>query len=75
MRIVCAAALAASPYRPLTTTRTAPRTIAIPIGGDRYTLAAGNLDSRQVQLNGTELALATNDELPTFRPPRCYPAT
>ena len=46
--------------------RTAPSTIAIPTGGDRYTLAAGNLDSRQVQLNGTELALATNDELPTF---------
>ena len=46
--------------------RTAPSTIAIPTGGDRYTLAAGNLDSRQVQLNGKELALATNDELPTF---------
>ena len=46
--------------------RTAPSTIAIPTGGDRYTLAAGNLDSRRVQLNGTELALAANDELPTL---------
>ena len=46
--------------------RTAPSTIAIPTGGDRYTLAAGNLESMRVQLNGTELALTTNDELPTF---------
>jgi len=46
--------------------RTAPGTIAIPAGGDRYTLAAGNLDSRRVQLNGTELGLSANDELPTF---------
>ena len=46
--------------------RTAPSTIAIPTGGDRYTLAAGNLDSRRVQLNRTELALTTNDDLPTF---------
>jgi Glycosyl hydrolase family 79, N-terminal domain len=46
--------------------RTAPNTIAIPAGGDRYTLAAGNLDNRRVQLNGTELALTTNDELPTL---------
>lgn len=44
--------------------RTSPRTIAIPTGGDRYTLAAGNLDSRRVQLNGTELELSTSDELP-----------
>jgi hypothetical protein len=44
--------------------RTAPSTFAIPTAGERYTLAAGNLDSRKVQLNGTELALTANDELP-----------
>ena len=44
--------------------RVIPGTIAIPTGGDRYTLAAGNLDSRRVQLNGSELALTANDELP-----------
>jgi hypothetical protein len=32
--------------------------------GDRYSLTAPSLDANRAQLNGRDLALGTNDELP-----------
>jgi hypothetical protein len=48
---------------------TAARIVTAPTAGERYTLSsatAGNLQAKRVQLNGTELTLAANDDLPTL---------
>lgn len=44
--------------------RTQPTSVAVPVEAERYTLAAQQLDTRNVQLNGQELRLGSNDELP-----------
>jgi hypothetical protein len=43
-----------------------PRTLAIPLAGERYTLSSpsSDLQDKRVQLNGTTLALGGNNELP-----------
>ena len=45
------------------------RTLTLP-AAERYVLSApgGNLQERRLSLNGAELALGTNDELPKFTP-------
>jgi hypothetical protein len=48
----------------LNTDRTASQTLSLPAKAERYTLSSADLLSRQVQLNGTELKLAGNDDLP-----------
>jgi hypothetical protein len=51
----------------INTDRSAPRTLHIPVGGERYILSApGDLQNKRVQLNGTELKLGANDELPNL---------
>jgi heparanase len=58
----------------INTDRSAPRTLHIPVGGERYTLSApGDLQSKRVQLNGTELKLGTDDELPNLAGARTDP--
>lgn len=47
--------------------RTQATTITLPSEADRYTLSAQQLEARNVQLNGQELRLGSNDELPTFQ--------
>jgi heparanase 1 len=44
--------------------RTQLTSITLPTEVERYTLAAPNLEARQVQLNGRQLALGANDEIP-----------
>ena len=44
--------------------RSAPRTLRVPVAGERYTLSSNTLQSKSVQLNGAELKFNTNDELP-----------
>jgi heparanase 1 len=44
--------------------KTAPQTVALSTAAERYTLGSPNLESRQVQLNGKALAVATNGDLP-----------
>jgi hypothetical protein len=44
--------------------RDAARTLRIPTAARRYTLSASSLRSARVQLNGAELKLGANDELP-----------
>ena len=53
----------------INTDRTTARTLTLP-AAERYTLSASgeNLQERRVHLNGVELALGTNDELPRFKP-------
>lgn len=46
--------------------KAAPRTLAIRGAGERYTLSAGDLQSKTVQLNGTELALGAGGEFPNL---------
>jgi hypothetical protein len=49
----------------INTDKSALRTLHIPVGAERYTLtAASDLQSKRVQLNGTELKLGTDDDLP-----------
>jgi heparanase len=48
--------------------RTRPTSIALPNGGDRYTLSAPNLEATQVQLNGEVLKLSAGDKFPTLKP-------
>lgn len=48
----------------INTDKTASRTIHVPIAGERYTLSSSHLQSRSVQLNGKELKLDGNDDLP-----------
>ncbi|MGH7994575.1 MAG: hypothetical protein ACREDQ_13725, partial [Limisphaerales bacterium] len=50
----------------INTDRTATGTITLPIASERFTLSAmsSNLQDKHVQLNGQELKLGANDELP-----------
>jgi heparanase 1 len=53
----------------INTDKTASRTLPVPTAGERYTLsssAVGNLQEKRVRLNGTELRLGANDDLPTL---------
>jgi heparanase 1 len=46
--------------------KTAAQTIALPLTSERYTLSASDLQSRTVNLNGKEVALVANDDLPSL---------
>jgi heparanase len=46
--------------------RTAARSLTLPVASARYTLDAARLDDRTVRLNGQSLALGANDALPTL---------
>ena len=46
--------------------KAAPRTLTLPVPAERYTLTSNDLQSKTVQLNGKELALGGNDELPSL---------
>jgi len=50
----------------INTDRSAARTFTIPTTGQGYTLSVNPLRSHSVQLNGIELKLAANDELPNL---------
>ncbi len=47
----------------INTDRAAPLTLSLPARSERYTLS-GSLEGKRVELNGQELALGPNDELP-----------
>jgi hypothetical protein len=47
--------------------RTQPTSISLPAGADRYTLSAAQLESPSVRLNGQELRLGSNDQLPDLQ--------
>jgi len=51
----------------INTSRTRSRSINLPMAGDRYSLAAEELQSPSVKLNGQTLQLGRNDELPALR--------
>lgn len=53
----------------INTSRTEPASISLPTQAERYTLAAAGRELRdtRVRLNGEELALSANDELPDLR--------
>ena len=53
----------------INTDKSTARTLTLP-AAERYTLSApgGNTPARRVHLNGVELALGPNDELPEFKP-------
>ncbi|MGZ6236676.1 MAG: hypothetical protein ACXWMJ_05100, partial [Syntrophales bacterium] len=44
--------------------KAAARTLSIPTASESYTLASRDLQSRSVQLNGADLKLGDNDDLP-----------
>jgi len=44
--------------------RDASRSLELPMEANRYTLTAQNLEEKRVQLNGSELRLSANDDLP-----------
>ncbi len=48
----------------INTDEAASQTLTLPTKAERYTLSATNPLSRQVQLNGTDLTLGSNDDLP-----------
>jgi len=48
----------------INTGRTASQSLELPTESDRYTLTARNLEDTRVDLNGNELRLSANDELP-----------
>jgi heparanase 1 len=48
----------------INTGRTASQSLELPTESDRYTLTARNLEDTRVDLNGNELRLGANDELP-----------
>ena len=48
-------------------TRNQPQQLELPIGAERYTLSARRLRESRVDLNGNQLALKANDELPDIR--------
>src|SRR5665213_2303936 len=50
----------------INTDKTASRTLTIPMAGERYTLSSDRLEGTRVQLNGTDLALGANDDLPSL---------
>jgi hypothetical protein len=47
--------------------RTQPTSITVPVETERYTLSAPQLQAASVQMNGQELRLGGNDELPEQR--------
>ena len=54
----------------INTDHTAARALTVPTAGERYTLsssAAGSLQEKRVHLNGVELVLSANDDLPALR--------
>ena len=51
----------------INTSRTEPASVVLPTPAERYTLAARTLENTQVQLNGRELSLGANDELPSLQ--------
>jgi heparanase len=53
----------------INTSRTEPASISLPTQAERYTLASAGRELRdtRVRLNGEELALSANDELPDLR--------
>ena len=53
----------------INTDKTASEALTLPTAGERYTLsssAVDNLQEKRVQLNGTELTLSANGDLPTL---------
>jgi hypothetical protein len=50
----------------INTDKTALHTLTIPMAGERYTLSSDRLEGKRVQLNGTDLALSANDDLPSL---------
>ena len=59
----------------INTSRTQPASIALSTPADRYTLAAAGqeLQDTRVRLNGQDLALGANDELPSLNGSRVPP--
>jgi hypothetical protein len=51
----------------INTSRTAPESIELPLSAICYTLTAPNLEDGHVQLNGHELKLEANDEVPNLQ--------
>jgi heparanase len=51
----------------INTSRTQSQSINLPMASDRYSLAAEQLESPSVKLNGQTLQLERNDELPALR--------
>jgi len=51
----------------INTSRTQAETIELPMPAQRYTLAVEKLEDTHVQLNGHELRMASNDQLPPLR--------
>lgn len=48
----------------INTDRSAAASLDVPVGAERYTLTAQNLEDARVRLNGVELQLGTGDALP-----------
>lgn len=48
----------------INTSKDQAQTLAVPTASERYTLSAKELESKQVELNGTELKLGDGDTLP-----------
>jgi len=46
--------------------RTTPHDLELPTSGERYTLTAENIEDTHLQLNGKELKLGAEDDLPTI---------
>jgi heparanase len=53
--------------------RTQPTSIGLPVGADRYTLTAAQPESPSVRLNGQDLRLGSNDQLPDLQGSRIPP--
>ena len=52
----------------INTDKAAARTLSVPVAADRYTLRSNSSDlqTKTVQLNGKDLALGSNDEIPSL---------
>ena len=50
----------------INTDRAASQSLEVPTAAERYTLTAPNLEDTSVQLNGSELKLGPNDDLPAL---------
>ena len=51
----------------INTSRTDQGSIQLPMAAERYTLTADDLQATRVRLNGQDLELGADDELPTLR--------
>lgn len=51
----------------INTSKEQAQTLAVPTASERYTLSAKELESKQVELNGTELKLGDGDALPELK--------